>query len=78
MVAAPPFRTAPPVYGQNDAARALGVSVSYIQKLRAAGVAKPSVPVGVSGRLVFSLTDLRALAAAIGRDLDHDRPREVA
>ena len=47
LVAAPPVRTAPPVYGQIDAARALGVSVSYIQKLRAAGVATPSVPIAV-------------------------------
>lgn len=73
MVAAPLFSAAPPVYGQVDVACALGVSVSYIQKLRAAGVAKPSVPVGVSGRLVFSLADLRALAAAIGRDFDHGK-----
>ena len=73
MVAAPPFSTAPPVYGQIDAARALGVSVSYIQKLRAAGVARPTVPVGASGRLVYSFEDLRQLAAAIGRDLDHGK-----
>ncbi len=72
------FLVAPPVYGLTDAVRALGVSVSYVQKLRAAGVAKPTVPVGASGLFVYSLDDLRALAAAIGRDLDHDRPQEVA
>ncbi len=71
MVAAPPFSTAPPVYGLTNAARALGISVSYVQKLRAAGVARPTVPVGASGRLVYSFEDLRQLAAAIGRDLDH-------
>ena len=70
MVATPPFSTAPPVYGLTDTARALGISVSYVQKLRAAGVARPTVPVGASGRMVFSLADLRQLAHAIGRDLD--------
>ena len=67
------FHTAPPVYGLTDAARALGISVSYVQKLRAAGVARPTVPVGASGRLVYSFEDLRQLAAAIGRDLDHGK-----
>ncbi len=46
------FLVSPPVYGLTDAARALGVSVSYVQKLRAAGVVRPTVPVGSSGRLV--------------------------
>ena len=67
-----------PVYGETAAARVLGISSSYVRKLRAAGVANPTMPVGSSGRLVYSLDDLRALAAAIGRDLDRDRPREVA
>ena len=76
LVANLAFLVAPPVYGVTDAARALNVSVSYVQKLRAAGVARPTVPVGVSGRMVYSLDDLRQLAAAIGRDLDHGPQRD--
>jgi hypothetical protein len=72
------FFASPPVYGLTDAARALGVSVSYVQKLRAAGVARPTVPIGTTGRLIYSHDDIRAIAAAIGRDLDHDHPQEAA
>ncbi len=66
------------VYGPTDAARMLGVSVGYVHRLIELGVARPTVPMGSSGRLIFSHDDLRQLAAAIGRDIDHDRPREVA
>ena len=58
-----------PVYGPAEAARALGVSVSYIERLRRNGVARPTVPMGSSGRLIFSHADLRRLAAAIGRTI---------
>ena len=68
--------TPPPVFGRTEAARALGVSPSYVQKLRDSGIANPSVPVGSSGRLVYSLADLRHLAAASGRNLDHDPRRD--
>ncbi len=72
---APPIVTSrpTPVYGPAEAARALGVSVSYIERLRRNGVARPTVPMGLSGRLIFSHDDLRQLAAAIGRDLDRGK-----
>ncbi len=66
------------VYGPTDAAKMLGISVGYVHRLIELGVARPTVPMGSSGRLIFSHDDLRQLAAAIGRDVDHDRPREVA
>jgi len=59
------------VYGSTDAAKMLRVSVGYIHRLIELGVARPTVPMGSSGRLIFSLDDLRRLGAAIGRDLDH-------
>ena len=61
------------VYGPTDAARMLGISVGYVHRLIELGVARPSVPMGSSGRLIFSHDDLRALAVAIGRDLDHGK-----
>jgi hypothetical protein len=73
-----PFLMTPPVYGPTEAARALGISTSYVEKLQRQGIARPTVPFGASGRLIYSLADLRALAAAIGRDLDHDTGSEAA
>ncbi len=58
------------VYGPTDAARMLGISVGYVHRLIELGTARPSVPMGSSGRLVFSHDDLRDLAAAINRDID--------
>ncbi len=59
------------VYGPTDVARMLGISVGYVHRLIDLGVARPTVPMGWSGRLIFSHEDLRRLAAAIGRDIDH-------
>ena len=61
------------VFGPTDAARMLGVSVGYIHRLIDLGVARPTIPMGLSGRRVFSLDDLRQLGAAIGRDLDRGK-----
>ena len=66
------------VYGPTDAARMLGISVGYVHRLIELGRARPSVPMGVAGRKLFSSDDLRALAAAIGRDVDHVPQKEVA
>ena len=57
------------VYGPTDAAKMLRVSVGYIHRLIELGVARPTVPMGSSGRLIFSHADLRRLAAAIGRTI---------
>lgn len=57
-----------PIFGRADAARALGVSVSYVNRLIYQGRAHPTVPCGLGPRRVFSLTDLRELAREIGRD----------
>jgi len=51
----------------------LGISPGYVHRLIELGVAHPTVRMGSSGRLVFSLADLRALAHAIGRDLDRGK-----
>ena len=61
------------VYGPTDVARVLGISVGYVHRLIDLGVARPIIPMGSSGRLIFSHEDLRRLGAAIGRDLDHRR-----
>ena len=54
VTAGPPALTAPtPVLGRADTAQALGNSVSYVDKLRLAGKARPSIPYGATGRFVF-------------------------
>jgi len=58
------------VYGPSDVAKMLGISPGYVHRLIELGVARPTVPMGSSGRLIFSHDDLRRLGAAIGRDLD--------
>ena len=55
------------VYGPSDVAKMLGISPGYVHRLIELGVARPTVPMGSSGRMVFSHEDLRRLAAAIGR-----------
>ncbi len=65
-----PTRHPAVVYGPTDAAKMLRVSVGYIHRLIELGVARPTVPMGSSGRLIFSHADLERLAAAIGRDID--------
>ena len=70
--------TQPPVYGTAEAARALQISASYVRKLYVAGVARPSVPLGGTGRKLYSHADLENLAAAIGRDIDHGPQKEAA
>ena len=61
------------VFGPTDVGRMLGISPGYVHRLIELGVAHPTVRMGSSGRLVFSLADLRALAHAIGRDLDRGK-----
>ena len=61
------------IFGPTDAAKMLGISVGYVHRLIDLGVARPTVPMGLSGRLIFSHDDLRQLAAAIGRDLDRGK-----
>ena len=68
----------PVVYGPTDVARVLGISVGYVHRLIELGTARPSVPMGLTGRRVFSPEDLRRLASAIGRDFDHQTPPEAA
>ncbi len=71
VTASPPALTAPAlVFGRAEAAKALGISVSYIDKLRLAGKARPSIPYGTTGRFVYSRDDLRQVSHLIGRDID--------
>jgi hypothetical protein len=61
-----------PVFGREDAARALGLSSSYVDYLIRVGTATPSVPVGDGRRKLFSRDDLANLAQRLGRALPEE------
>ena len=65
-----------PIFTKTEAARSLGISESYVDKLIRQGKARRTV-VTFGGRRLFSADDVRAMAAAIGR-ADPLAAKEVA
>ena len=55
------------VFTKSEAARALGISFQYVEKLEKAGKARRSIRTA-GGRRLFSREDVEALAKAIGRE----------
>ncbi len=66
-----------PIFGLTDAAKAVGISTSYLRHLIGCGKAVPSVPVADGRRKVFSAADMRRLSQDLNRPLLIPLPGEA-